>query len=181
MHSIRLHDVDFHIPTEKERKEIRNFQKKYTAKCWGKRFLITFAIVGIIIIFQLVARQTVPYMFGKRRTVERLLTYGISAFLGINILSYFQLLFRNRVVFRIKKTKVIKLRVKKKIVVSDIMRYTNIRIKYKYLSCELPDGTFILNQIWVRGVIPFSNIKEGQEIYVERLNHEEQYKYYFVA
>lgn len=181
MQSIHLCDVDFHIPTEQEQKEIRNLQRKYIMKCWVKRFLITIAVIGIFIVFQLIARQTAPHMFGKNRTVEHLLINAICVFFGINILSYIQLLFHTRVIFKMKNAKVAKFRVKKKIVVSDIMRYTNVRIKYKYLSCEEMNGTFILDRIWVSGVIPFSNIKEGQEIYVERLHHEENYKYYFVA
>lgn len=181
MHSIYLYDVDFHTPTEKERKEIRKLQKKYVAKCWLKRFLITVVVIGIFVLFQLVARQTVPYMFGLHQTVERLLKYGMYAFLGINILSFLELLFKTRIVFNMKKANIVKLQVKKKMVVDEIMRYTNIRIKYKYLVCEQEDGTFILDRIWVHGVIPYTNIKEGQKIYVERIHSEGNYKYYYVA
>lgn len=181
MESLYLYDADFHTPTETERKEIRALQNRHMYKCWFKRLLITFVIVGIIVAFQLIARQTIPNMFGKHDTVERLLIYGISAFVGINILSFLQLLFKTRVIFNIKKANVTKLTVKKKIVVDEIMKYMNIRIKYKYLVCELPDGTFIMDRVWVHGPIAFSCIKEGQTIYVERTHDVGHYQYYYIA
>ncbi|MCI8955990.1 MAG: hypothetical protein HFG29_03245 [Eubacterium sp.] len=181
MQSLYLYDVDFHTPTEAERKEIRIFQNQHIRKCWLKRFLITFAIIGTIITFQLIARQTIPNMFGEHDTIERLLIYGISAFVGINILSFLQLLFKTRVIFNMKKANVSKLTVKKKIVVDEIVKYINIRVKYKYLVCELPDGTFIMDRVWVRGPIAFSCIKEGQTIYVERIHDVGHYQYYYVA
>ena len=181
MQSLYLYDADFHTPTETERKEIRIFQNQHIRKCWLKRFLITFAIIGTIITFQLIARQTMPNLFRKHDTIERLLIYGISAFIGINILSFLQLLFKTRVIFNIKKANVTKLTVKKKIVVDEIVKYINIRVKYKYLVCELPDGTFIIDRVWVHGPIAFSCIKEGQTIYVERIHDVGHYQYYYVA
>lgn len=181
MQSLYLSSVDFHTPTETEKQEIRLLQKRHIHKCWFKRFLIFFAIIGTIIIFQLIARQTMPQLFNNEQTVEKLLIYGVSAFLGINIFSYFQLFFRARVLFNIKKANITKLTVKKKIVVDEIMKYMNIRIKYKYLVCELSDGTFIMDRIWVHGPIAFSCIKEGQNIYVERTHDVGHYQYYYVA
>lgn len=181
MQSLYLYDVDFHTPAETERKEIRSLQNQHILKCWLKRFLITFVVIGIIIIFQLIARQTTPNMFGEHDTIERLLILGTSAFVGINILSLLQLLFKTRVFFNIKKANVTKLTVKKKIVVDEIVKYINIRVKYKYLVCELPDGTFIMDRVWVRGPIAFSCIKEGQTIYVERIHDVGHYQYYYVA
>lgn len=181
MQSIYLYDADFHTPKETEQKEIRSLQNSHILKCWFKRFIITFVIISIIIVFQLIARQTIPNMFGQRDTLERLLIYGISAFVGINFLSFLQLFFRTRIIFNIKKANVTKLTVKKKIVVDEIMKYMNIRIKYKYLVCELPDGTFVMDRIWVHGSTSFSCIKEGQTIYVERIHNVGHYQYYYIA
>ena len=181
MQSLYLYDVDFHTPAETERKQIRSLQNRHILKCWLKRFLITFVVIGIIIIFQLIARQTTPNMFGEHDTINRLFLYAISAFVGINILSLLQLLFKTRVFFNIKKANVTKLTVKKKIVVDEIVKYINIRVKYKYLVCELPDGTFIMDRVWVRGPIAFSCIKEGQTIYVERIHDVGHYQYYYIA
>ncbi len=181
MQSLYLYDVDFHTPTEAERKEIRTFQNQHILKCWLKRFIITFIIIGIIISFQLIARQTIPNMFGEHDTIEQLILYGLSAFIGINILSFLQLIFKTRVFFNIKKANITKLTVKKKIVVDEIVKFVNIRIKYKYLVCELSDGTFIMDRVWVRGPIAFSCIKEGQTIYVERIHDVGHYQYYYVA
>ena len=97
MQSLYLYDVDFHTPTETEREEIRTFQNQHILKCWLKRFIITFIIIGIIISFQLIARQTIPNMFGEHDTIEQLILYGLSAFIGINILSFLQLIFKTRV------------------------------------------------------------------------------------
>lgn len=181
MQSLYLYDVDFHTPTEAERKEIRTFQNQHILKCWLKRFIITFIIIGIIISFQLIARQTIPNMFGEHDTIEQLILYGLSAFIGINILSFLQLIFKTRVFFNIKKANITKLTVKKKIVVDEIVKFVNIRIKYKYLVCELSDGTFIMDRVWGRGPIAFSCIKEGQTIYVERIHDVGHYQYYYVA
>ncbi|MFQ9515118.1 MAG: hypothetical protein ACLRZ9_04740 [Eubacterium sp.] len=177
MHSIYLHDVDFHLPTEEEKDQIRDFQNRHIAKCWFKRFLIVLAVISIFVVFQLLARQTVPHMFGERKTVERLLRWAIYAFFGINILSYLELMFETRVIFDIEKAQIAKLQVKKKMVASQC---GVIRVKYKYLVCE-KDGAFILDRVWVNGAITFSNIKEGQTIYVERLHDEGHYQYYYVA
>ncbi len=123
MQSLYLYDVDFHTPTEAERKEIRTFQNQHILKCWLKRFIITFIIIGIIISFQLIARQTIPNMFGEHDTIEQLILYGLSAFIGINILSFLQLIFKTRVFFNIKKANITKLTVKKKIVVDEIVKF----------------------------------------------------------
>lgn len=181
MQSLYLYDVDFHTPTEAERKEIRTFQNQHIFKCWLKRFLMTVVVIGIFISFQLIARKTIPYMFGEHDTIKRLFIYGISAFIGINILSFLQLVFKTRVFFNIKKANVTKLTVKKKIVVDEIVKYINIRIKYKYLVCELSDGSFIIDRVRVHGPIAFSCIKEGQTIYVERIHDVGHYQYYYVA
>lgn len=181
MQSLYLYDADFHTPTETERKEIRILQNRHILKCWFKRLLITFAIIGIIVAFQLIARHTIPNMFGEHDTILRLLIYGVSAFVGINTLSLLQLLFRTRIVFNIKKANITKLTVKKKIVVDEIIKYINIRIKYKYLVCELPDGTFIMDKVYVHGPIAFSCIREGQTIYVERIHDVGHYQYYYIA
>ena len=51
--------------------------------------------------------------------------------------------------------------------VDEIIPYLNTRRKYKYLVCELDDGTFILDRIWVHGPINYSNIKVGNTVYIE--------------
>lgn len=181
MQNIYLCDADFHIPTPTERKEIRTLQRRHNLKCWIKRFLITFAIIGIIVIFQIIARQGKSSIFMNYISVDKLLIYSGLVFIGINLLSCLQLLLKTRVLFHIKKTEVKKLTVKKKVVVDDIMKYTNIRIKYKYLTCQQEDGTFVLDRIWVHGPIAFSCIKEGQTIYVKRVHKSGEIEYYYVA
>lgn len=181
MHNIYLSDADFHIPTLTERKEIRALQRRHNLKCWIKRFLISFVIIGIIIIFQIIARQGKSSIFMNYISVDSLLVYSGFIFIGINLLSCLQLLLKTKVLFNIKKTEIKKLIVKKKVVVDDIMKYSNIRIKYKYLTCQQEDGTFILNRIWVHGPIAFSCIKEGQTIYVKCIHKSGETHYYYVA
>lgn len=181
MQNIYLCDVDFHIPTPSERKEIRSLQRRHNFKCWIKRFFITLLIIGIIVIFQIIARQGKSAIFMDYTSINNLLIYSGFTFIGINLFSYLQLLLKNRVFFNIRKTEITKLIVKKKMVVDDIMKFSNIRMKYKYLTCQLPDGTFIMNRIWVHGPIAFSCIKEGQTIYIERTHKNEEAHYYYVA
>lgn len=177
MKSIYLRQVDFHIPTEEEEDEIRDFQRRHIAKSWAKRFLIIFAVIGIIVSFQMIARLTIPHMFGSKKTIERLLSIGIGSFAAINFLSWLELLFECKVIFDIKTAKVARLRVKKKMIIENC---TVTREKYRYLICE--DGEdFILDRIEVRGGISYSNIKEGQTVYVERLHDDGHYRYYYVA
>lgn len=181
MQNIYLTDVDFHIPTQSEQKEIRSLQRRHNLKCWLKRFLIIFLIMGIIVIFQIIARQGKSSIFMNYTSIDRLLIYSGFTFIGINLLSFLQLLLKTRLLFHIKKTKVAKLTVKKKVVVDDIMKYTNIRIKYKYLTCQQEDGTFVMNRIWVHGPIAFSCIKEGQMIYIECAHKNGEPQYYYIA
>ncbi len=178
MGSIYLRQVDFHTPrTEEEIEEIRDFQHRHMVKSWVKRFLIFTVIVGIIIVFQLIARQTVPHMFGRQKTVERMLKICIYSYLGINIFSWSELWLESKVAFDIEKAKIAKLKVKKKMI---IHHNSVMPEKIRFLVCE-ENGQFILDRVYVRGAISFSNIKEGQMIYVERIHDEGHYQYYYVA
>ena len=177
MASVYLHDVNFHVPTEEECDEIRSMQLRNTAKTWLKRLLIFALLIGTFAVFQIIARHTVPHMFGSQKTVERLLRNCAYTFLGINILSYFQLWFDSHVNFDIETARVEKFVVTKKMV---DMHYTLIPIKFRHVVCD-KDGAFVLDRIWVQGSICFSNIKVGDTIYVERLHDEGHHQYYFVA
>lgn len=181
MQNIYLEDIDFHTASESEQRELRSFQRRHNFQCWIKRFLIITIAFIIIVVFQIIARQDNSPLFVHYNPVKQLLLYSVLAFLGINVLSYLQLLFQSYILFRIKTTKITKLTVKRKIVVDDIMKYTNIRIKFKYLTCQLADGTFIMNRIWVHGPISFSCIKEGQSIYVRAVEKSDRTQYYYVA
>lgn len=176
--SIYLRQVDFHTPeTEEEIEEIQKFQHRYMTKIWVKRLIISFVLVGIFVTFQLIARVTVPYMFGREETVERLLRLSIYVFMGFNILSWGQLMFECRVLFDINKAKIAKFQVKKKMVIN-VDRFIPVRIRY--LVCE-KDGSFVVDRVYIRGMIAFSNVKEGQTIYVERIHDDGHYQYYYVA
>lgn len=84
-----------------------------------------------------------------------------------NVLSLIQLLIHNYIAFNIRRALIISAVVKKKMTVDEVIPYLNTRRKYKYLVCELDDGTFILDRIWVHGPINYSNIKVGNTVYIE--------------
>lgn len=178
MKSIYLREVDFHTPdTDEEIDEIQSFQSRQMAKSWAKRMLISFVLMGIFVAFQIGARITMPHMFGSEETVERLVRIAGYVFLGFNILSWLELIFENKVVFDIEEAKVAKLQVKKKMVI----QYNGVvPDRIRYLVCE-ENGAFVLDRVYVRGAISFSNIKEDQMIYVERIHDDGHYQYYYVA
>ena len=72
MASLYFSQVDFHIASEKELDEISKNQSKQIAKSWIKRFLIMAVLVGIFVVFQIMARHSVPHMFGKSTPVDRM-------------------------------------------------------------------------------------------------------------
>lgn len=178
MKSIYLREVNFHTPeTDEEIDELQSFQNKQIAKSWVKRMIIAFVFIVIFVVFQMGARITIPHMFGEKDTVERLIRNSIYVFLGFNILSWLELMFEHRVVFDIEEAKIAKLQVKKKM----IIEYNGVvPDKIRYLVCE-ENGAFVLDRVYVRGAISFSNIKEGQTIYVERLHGDGHYEYYYIA
>lgn len=178
MSSIYLRQVDFHIvEKDEELFELQKMQNIHMLKSWTKRLLISLLLIAVFVVFQLGARVTVPYMFGVADTVEKLVRNSLYVFLGFNILSYLELVYENRVLFDIEKGKVAKLTVKKKMVI-EVNQVIPVRIRY--LTCEL-DGKFILDRVYVRDIISYSNIKEGQTIYVERRNDDGHYQYYYLA
>ena len=169
--------MDFHVADDAEADEIREFQKRNITKSFIKRFLIVFAVVGVCVIFQMLARLSMPHMFGHSKPVSRLLSIGAALVLSVNFLSWLELMFESRVIFDIKKAKIYKVRIKKKLL---IQHFGVLREKYRYIMCE--DGEdFILDRIEVRGGIAFSNIREGQMVYIERTKDDGHYQYYLVA
>lgn len=177
MASIYLHDVNFHVASEKEADEIRYMQNRNIAKSWLKRLVIVTLIIGVFVAFQIIARQTVPHMFGSRKTVARLLRYSLYTYLAINIFSYLELWFTAHITFDIEAAMIEKFTVTKKMIDA---RHGLVPTKYYHIVCE-KDGCFVLDRIWVQGYINFSNIKEGDTIYVERLHDEGHHEYYFIA
>ena len=167
MNSIYLSTENFHIATEQERKEIRKFQCRNFILCWFKRFFITFILADVVIAFQLFARETIPYSFKPYQTKERMIIFVVCIFTIFNILSLIQLIMHNYIAFNIKRALITSAVVKKKMTVDEVIPYLHTRRKYKYLVCELDDGTFILDRIWVHGPINYSNIKEGNTVYIE--------------
>lgn len=177
MESLYLSQVDFKIAEEETLDELEYFQNKQMAKSFLKRLLVILAIIGIIVLFQIMARYTVPHMFGKKKTVERLLRLNAYAFMILNILSYLELVLRFKVFFNKEKDKVKKVKVIKKIV---NVKTSLIPVKQRILVCEC-DGHFLVDYIFVDSAITYSNIKTGDEIYIKQLNDEGHHKYELVA
>lgn len=178
MESIYLRQVNFHVlENDEEIFELQRMQNKHMLKSWAKRLLISLALISIFVIFQLGARITIPHMFGVADTVEKLLRNSLYVFMGFNILSYMELMYESKILFDIGRGKVAKLKVKKKMIIN----YNGVvPDRIRYLTCE-KNGAFVLDRVYVRGAIAFSNIKEGQTIYVERVNDDGHYEYYYLA
>ena len=121
MKSIYLSTENFHIATEQERKEIRKSQCHNFILCWFKRFFITFILAGVVIAFQILARETIPYNFKPYQTKERMIVLVVCIFAVFNILSLIQLLIHNYIAFNIRRALIISSVVKKKITVDEII------------------------------------------------------------
>lgn len=175
--SYYMRDLDFHVATEEEAEEIRNMQHRNSTKKWIKRIAMSFVAVGIFMIFQLIARQTVPHMFGSSKPAERMIKNCIYVFLGFNILSWLELSLEKNVFFNIEKDHICKATVIRK----DCLEVDNvIRSKFLFVTVSY-EGHFVLDRVWVRGRLDYGNIKEGQDIYIERFHDDGHYQYYFLA
>ncbi|MCR5704314.1 MAG: hypothetical protein K6G85_06795 [Eubacterium sp.] len=178
MSSVLLNTLDFEIAEGEMKKDLMTKQKRWRKKCFFKRMLLIIALIMVFVVFQLIARKTVPTRFAETETVERLFVGAFIAFGISNFLSYAELLLETKILFDIKSQPVIKLTVKKKMVTEELKFR---RQKYRYLICEYKEQ-FVLDRIHVRGPFGFSNIKVGDEVYVERTdNSDGAERYYFVA
>lgn len=194
--------VDFHIPDEDERKMIRSLQRKRRRQCFIKRMAILFIIIAICVIFQLMARKTAPTRFSVNSTVEKLIAKAVLIFVGANILSWIELIIEQKVLFRAKKAEVAFVRIKKKLVVENIW-YSYKFFKKRILICEQIIGhekhqddnvnfeqdivestektALILDNILIHGLLTFSNVREGDMVYIERIYDDGNYIYHYVA
>ena len=175
--SIYLSQVDFAVADEKALDEIDTFQKKQIAKSFFKRMLILAIIIGIFVAFQMLARISVPHMFGKTKTVERLLRLSGYTFLVLNILSYVELYVRFVAFFDREKDRVSKFKVKKKM---DNVINSLVPTHVRFLVCE-KDGHFVLDYVPVSSKITFSNIKEGDYVYVKQEHDDGHHTYELIS
>lgn len=177
MASMYLSQVDFHILEEHELDELSSNQNKQIAKSWFKRLLIIAFLIGIFVVFQVMARKSVPHMFGESTPVQRLYRISGLVFLVANILSYLELYFRFKVTFEKDRDKAAKLKVVKKMVV---VKNAFIPYRQRFLVCE-QDGNFLLDYVYVNSPITFSNIKKGSYVYVKQLHDDGHHKYELVS
>lgn len=197
--SLRM--IDFHVPSGDEIVQINKMQKKRRNLCFIKRMAVIFVIVAICIVFQIIARRTIPNSFSKERTIDRLYVIATIIFLGANMLSWIELMIEDKILFRIKTAEVAYVRVKKKMVCEQFSPYINRFYKEHILVCESvvqqeqneedtffyketePEEKtlFILDKIKVSGVFTFSNIKEGSMVYIERVEYDGNYRYHYIA
>lgn len=165
MSSLYLLEVDFHIASEQELDEIDKKQNKQIAKSWFKRFFIIALIVGIFMFFQIMARYSVPHMFGKSTPQDRMIRRSIYVFLIANILSYLELFYRFKITFEKDRAKIAKFKVTKKMV---FVKKAFIPYKVRNLVCE-SEGNLVLDYVTVKSGITYSNIKVGDYVYVTQL------------
>lgn len=111
---VYIRDLDFHIANEEEQEEIMDLYRRKMIKLWIKRFIVFFIIAVICFVFQTIVHLNMPWMFSKDQTIYRLFLYVSSAFVGINLLSWVELIIERDVIYNPEKSKIMKLKVKGK-------------------------------------------------------------------
>lgn len=174
---VYIRSIDFHIANDKEKNEIMSLYKKKIIKVWLKRLCIFLTIGLICFVFQTLVRLNMPWKFSEDQTISRLFTNISAIFVGINILSWLELLLERELLFAPEKSQIAKLRVKSKIH-SEIL--TVMRQQKWFITCETDEG-MIEDTIIVRNKSDFNNIEKGQMVYVERTQDDGHYRYYYLA
>lgn len=174
---VYIRSIDFHTADEKERDEIAELYKKKIIKVWLKRLCIIFIISLICFIFQTLVRLNMPWKFSQEQTISRLFITISWIFVGINILSWFELILERESIYNPEKSKIAKLRVKSK---THSECLTVMRQQKWFITCETDEG-MIEDTILVRNKSDFNNIKIGQMVYVERTRDDGHYRYYYLA
>ncbi len=179
MANVELKSVEFSVAKDEEKKQVLKKQRAFRAKCFLKRMFIVLILCGTFVSFQILARKTAPNRFGTNDTVGKMVLITTIVFLVVNIISYLELLFQTKILFDIKNTPILKVTVKKKMVAEKLVFPASVRTRF--VMCE-KDGDFVLDRIVVRGIISFSNIKTGSEIYVgSRETLSGGIEYYYLA
>lgn len=175
--SVYMRDLDFHVASDEEMLEIKRLQQRNKVKKWLKYVLISVLLICTFMAFQLIARKTVPHMFGRSKPASLMIRNCLFVLGVFNIISFMFLSLRDAIVFDATETMVMKLKVVKKM---EIDYLGVMRVHLRYVTCNY-DGHFILDRVWVRTGMDFSNIKEGQYIYVHRLHDDGHYEYYYLV
>ncbi len=174
---VYIRSLDFHLASEEEAEEIEGRIQKKNYKKWFRRMIFFFLITVICVVFQIFARISVPYMFSKNDTVEKLILMGVTFFFAANGFSWIELLLEKSATFDLETTKVAKLRVRRKIYVENLIV---MRQQKWFVICETDEG-LIEDIIIVRGKADYNNIKEGEMIYVQRAKDNGHYLYFYIA
>ncbi len=174
---VYIRDLDFHIASEDEQEEIKDLYKRKMVKSWIKRFIIFFILALICFVFQTIAHLNLPWMFSEEQTIYRLFLYIASAFVGVNLLSWLELIIERDVIYNPEKTKILKLKVIAKVHSENL---TVMRQQKWFVTCETDEG-MIEDAIIVRNKSDYNNIKIGEMVYIEQARDDGHYLYYYLV
>ncbi len=177
MKLIYIRQQNFHLADEKEQDDILTHYEKKNKKIWTKRMIISFVLVIIGVIFEIIASRVSPWMYSVRDYYRVAIIWGIAIFFVFNISSWALLDFWQDMEYRPDKTPILKLRVKSKLFVENL---TIIRQKKWFVMCETDEG-LIEDVIIVNNRSDFNTIKEGDMIYGKREGEVGEYVYYYIA
>ena len=189
---------DFHILSDED--EIDFIKSKLFIKRMNiflKRMIIIFILCAIIYYLQYSARKALPHLFRKEDGLDSLWHKVEMIFCGTNILSFIQLTVMDMFAFEKERTEVSVVRVLKKIKVERLELLLNVN---RYLICiEAPEigvneegftidksllnhETIVIEDgIYVSSRLNFSQIKEGQYVFIKRKKYDGVYKYYYLV
>ena len=177
MKLIYIRQQDFHLADEKEQDDILEHYEKKNKKIWTKRMIISLVLIITGVVFEIIASHVTPWMYSIREYCRATIIWGIVIFFVFNILSWALLDFWQDMEYRPDKTPILKLRVKNKLFVENLVI---IRQKKWFVMCETDEG-LIEDVIIVNNRSDFNTIKESDMIYVKREGEVGEYVYYYIA
>lgn len=177
MDKVYIREQDFHLATEEEAEDIDLHYKIKNRRVWAKLFIISFFLVVIGVIFQLIAHRISPWIHSNPGYSIKVYIVAAIIFVGFNLLSYGALKMEQKFEYNSRKTLILKLRVNTKLLVDDL---TVIRQQKRFIICETDNG-LIDDYVIVNSKRDFNNIKEGDMVYVKRARDDGHYMYFYIA
>lgn len=174
MANLYFRQVDFHFPDETESKIIRRRQNILILKLFLIRFIIFSILVIIGVIFQRIARITMPVYFGSHAPVELMYFRATLIEIGFSVLSLLQLIFYYKVIFRASKHEIIHVDVISKYTVVNTKRMLTERFRYAGVEYN---GNFILDRAEIRGFLTYLVTPSCGDGFVVRIGNDTHYDY----
>lgn len=179
MANLYFRQLDFHYPDSEEKKIIIKKQNILILKLFLLRLLIYSIFVLIGVIFQKIARTTMPVYFGSKAPVELMYFRATLIETGFSVISITQLLFYYKVMFRFSKYEIIHVDIISKYTVVN-MKQRVLTERFRYAGVEY-NGNFILDRAEIRGPLTYLITKTNRDGFVIRIGDNTHYDYQLIC